>query len=416
MKTKRIVTEDPRNESWRMLSQFHYEPNIKRYCSQRSINPDATTLNYIAGSMRQGEAYFASAQQASLDIKPLLLYYGLTNLMVGTSALMSGNIPPVKSHGMAFEVPQNFPQISDSKNNAKPTDTGYQYDGIAAYNISPKQGNTSGLFYLVSVFSSQSGLKPDLPWTLGEIFGSLPDLRNDYLNRYDKAPSFVIPVEVVRRRRTTFERVSPTDLQSYASQFQVDSDFYIGNFLNTIQNFETAYLPIQREGGNINLRRKLNGFDVGMYSMFGKKFLSLPHIKSKGKVDLSSLVTLAPLIVLLMGLYALATLSRYHPEIWNPFVERDDSGERLVVEQFLRVVQRYAPNLVLNEVDQERYLFVPPTLEGSVLSSIQESYDFLEQQNGKEPVGNPIPSLWNIDEMRAWIQEITVDILEKRKR
>lgn len=59
-----------------------------------------------------------------------------------------------------------------------------------------------------------------------------------------------------------------------------------------------------------------------------------------------------------MGLYALGTLNRYNPERWHPFVQSDTTGERLLVERFLRISQRVIPNLALNAIYNCRVSFV----------------------------------------------------------
>ncbi len=59
-----------------------------------------------------------------------------------------------------------------------------------------------------------------------------------------------------------------------------------------------------------------------------------------------------------MGLFALGYLSRYHPEVWHPFVKRDESGERLVVEKLLSTASRFLPNLILESMYGYRMQFI----------------------------------------------------------
>lgn len=49
-------------------------------------------------------------------------------------------------------------------------------------------------------------------------------------------------------------------------------------------------------------------------------------------------------------LFALASLCRYHPEKWSPFVLKDTTGERLLIEKFLFFARRIIPNIVLNKI------------------------------------------------------------------
>ena len=83
--------------------------------------------------------------------------------------------------------------------------------------------------------------------------------------------------------------------------------------------------------------------------------MELPHLKN-GK-NLNPI----QLIILFMGLFALGNISRYKPQIWNPFVRADIIGERLLVERFIAIAKRYIPNLVLNLIRKKRIEFYHPT-------------------------------------------------------
>ena len=59
-----------------------------------------------------------------------------------------------------------------------------------------------------------------------------------------------------------------------------------------------------------------------------------------------------------MTLYSLGFLSRYNPEIWNPFTRNDITGEKLFIEKFLYHARRLLPNLILNRLYNEKLYFV----------------------------------------------------------
>jgi len=43
-------------------------------------------------------------------------------------------------------------------------------------------------------------------------------------------------------------------------------------------------------------------------------------------------------------------LCRYHPEHWSPFVQKDTTGEKLLIEKFMYYARRLIPNFVLNKL------------------------------------------------------------------
>ncbi len=331
MSIERISSEDPKNDQWKLIAQFTYPPNIQRYLgTQLSANREGRLAEYIAGCMRQGEAYFKAVDHASLDISPLLLYYGAANLLAGSYAMLTVQRPQIGSHGMILRLPKTpNPRIGDTE-------------------ILPVNSKAGGLQVFCNVFAPGNNLVIGAPWTLEEVLGSIPDLKKDFESCYQGAMPYTIPVEVVKRRGGSLERIVCTELSRYPESAIA---------LAKVSGLEDAYLPPQQlpNSNYIILHRKIGSQEIGTYSVFGQKHLQISHTKKRKQLCPSQL------ILMFMGLFALGSLSRYHPEIWNPFVNQDESGERLLMVKFLMICQRYFPNLVLNEVHKHRIQFTSPS-------------------------------------------------------
>ncbi|HZH29203.1 MAG TPA: hypothetical protein VEY11_00295 [Pyrinomonadaceae bacterium] len=109
-----VATDEPKAEQWKLLGQYAYPTNIQRFLNERSATADTETANYIAGSIQQSSAYFLASESSPLDISPLLLYYGATNLLSGISAMLVGVKLLTKHHGMQLHLPSAAnPQIRD---------------------------------------------------------------------------------------------------------------------------------------------------------------------------------------------------------------------------------------------------------------------------------------------------------------
>lgn len=334
MSVTRIATDNPKTDQWKLLGQFAYPTNIRNYLKEKSLPEDADTVDFIAGCIRQSEAYFTAAVPAPLDISPLLLYYGATNLLAGISALLSGAKPPIEHHGMYPDKSTiNAPRIAD-------------------FHIGMSGSATGALQNFCTVFSAGCVMSNTGTWSVGEILGSVPDLVQEYENCYRGTLPYVIPVKVTRAEmhgiRFLYERIAMSDLAKFPDpQTAIDLIADLKSaYLTPRYNIPSEFVP---------LYYKQEGTEIGTHSIFGKKFLQLAHVKN-GK-----LISPSQLIIMLMGLYALGFLSRYYPERWNPFVRTDNTGERLVIEKFLEVCQRYLPNLVLNRVTGSRIQFVYET-------------------------------------------------------
>lgn len=298
-----IKTENPNAEQWKLLLQYSYLTNIHKFLEERGSTSDERTVNYIAGCIQQSEQYFHAFKSSSLDISPLLLYYGLTNLLAGASALLTGHILKIDEHGLVtLKSDKRLSRIGDLL-------------------IKPVNSASGALQQFANVFSDHCPLVPNSDkWSLIEILSSIPDLKNDFSNCYKDFPPFTVPTEVIRKPKFSFERIDPKEVQARPE--------FIKNINKDILNFDQAYHEpqISQQMSRIALYRKINGPDIGVYSIFGQKHLQIAHQKQ------SKLLSPSQLILMFMGLYTLGFVSRYNPDIWNPFVRNDITGERLVIE------------------------------------------------------------------------------------
>ena len=322
----KISTENPESEQWKLLRQFSYPPNITRYLNKNGyINFDEKLPDYISGCISQADAYFVAAASAPLDISPLITYYGTTNLLAGVSALLDAKKPNIKGHGLTLR----------SKETGR----------IASTEIVPRVNQESGLHVFSRLFAERPFTNGGIVWTLEEVLGSVPDLKSDFEQCYSKSQTFVIPVEIVKNEYRTVERVIIGDFLGYENPIAA---------LEQVHGFREAYLmpKIMEHRGYIILSRKVDSEEIGTHSIFGQKYLEVGHMKG------DKLVFPGQIITMYMGLFALGYISRYYPQVWNPFVKSDVSGERLVIESFVDICRRYLPNLLINKLYSTRFQFV----------------------------------------------------------
>ncbi|MCF6409559.1 YaaC family protein [Pseudalkalibacillus salsuginis] len=197
------------------------------------------------------------------------------------------------------------------------------------------------LIKFIQVIFFPNGMK----WELKELFSIIPDLRNDFENCYS-TNSNVIPIEIVKLRNRTVERINYDECPHLEQN---------PNLLEKINEFRENYLRPEFQKDRVFLNRKIKHRDIGVYSLYGRKFLKLSFEKQGKKVNLSLL------IAMYTGLFGLGFLSRYNPSIWNPFIQKDITGEKLLVEKFLSVSIRHIPNLVLNFIENNNIHFINET-------------------------------------------------------
>lgn len=327
LKVTKVPSENPQIDQWRFLAQYSYTANIHTYLQSKGLPCDNLNIEFIAGCIRQSDAYFTAAINTPLDISPLLLYYGATNLLIGIAAMLQGAKPDIQNHGLILELPST------------------QTFKIADVQVKPVNPSFGALQFISNIFSNGCKLANGTSWSFEEILGSIPDLRREYDSCYPLAKPFAIAVDVVKLESRSLDRINFSEV----SRFNTPEDMF-----NSIENFSKYYLTpqIDNDLNFIILNRKKNANEAGIYSMYGRKYLSLGHRKS------GNLLTPNQIVVMFMGLFVLGYLSRYHPEIWNPFVRSDNTGEKLVIEKFLSICTRYLPNLTLSHINNTQLHFI----------------------------------------------------------
>jgi hypothetical protein len=320
-----IFSEDIDSEQWQMLLQFIYAENINRYWSTRNPNPYIPELaEFIAGCITQAHEYFTAAKSVTLNTSPLLYYYGTTNLLSAVCSLLESRIPNIRGHGLEFNVPETRSGFSD-----------------LAIVTRWKEGGAYRRF--CDTLAETAALEGQQSWTLLEILGSIPELKIDFEGCYPSAQPYVLPVETVSLDEHKLDRIALSDVGRFEDKQEM---------LERVPNLDQAYLPVSQTDTHLILRYRLSKKEIGVFSISGQKFLPLIH--SKGSHN----IVLPTILYCFLGLYALGFVSRYHPEIWTPFVRSDTTGERAMIERFIRTSARIIPNLALDRLFQKRLCFV----------------------------------------------------------
>lgn len=320
-----IFTENPEDEMWQTLLQFSYEANIRRYLAEHAFGSSDDLVDNISGSILQAREYYHAAKHTNLQIKPLLLYYGTTNLLYGVCNLMSGKINTIKNHGMQILPPKAGNYIAN-------TEIFFENPAIGG----------------LHVFSRCLGVPEDLTklgiWNIKEMLSSIPELRPDFKKCYGELFTHTYLLHEYNTPDGKHERIVIDD--------GVDVPSFFAS-LNQISGFSQSYLNpvVPGEKHHAILRHKLNGKSIAEISYSGQPYLRVGHTK-QGK-----LITLPQVLYMYIALFALGSLCRYHPQIWSPFVKNDNTGEKLLIEKFLYYASRLIPNYIINQIQAKEIIY-----------------------------------------------------------
>ena len=313
-------SENPENDLWREILQYTYEANIIRYSKKHRKEIKADTIACIAGSLLQAFEYYKSAKDANLQIAPLLLYYGSTNLLYGMANLIKGEINHIENHGMKIFIPDEMEYIADT-------------------NIRFLSHETGGVHVIAQVLGFHEDLTGFGDWELRDFLDSIAEISREYNTCYDNHNSRIAMLEIINTPEGKVEKVN----------YNEENKQYTQQLLENVTGFSKSYLhPVDSKKFSNNtyfiLRHKLNGKDISEISYSGQPFLRASHVKK------SKVITLPTILNMYITLFTLASLCRYYPEKWSPFVLKDTTGERLLIEKFLFYARRIIPNIVLNKI------------------------------------------------------------------
>ena len=75
------------------------------------------------------------------------------------------------------------------------------------------------------------------------------------------------------------------------------------------------------------------------------------------QLEVDGKLIIEPIFLGVIGLYALATLSRYHTDYWNSFIKNNKDGLVNFIEKFLYYMRRYFPNYILNKIEGKKHIY-----------------------------------------------------------
>lgn len=327
---EKIFTENPEDDLWRELLQYSYKANVRRYLKEHSLPEDERTIDCIIGSFLQANEYYKASKNVNLQISPLLLYYGTTNLLFGMTTLINSDIPNIKNHGMK-------PDLSTKE------------DYIADTSISFSNYREGGIHQFTKAFGYKEDLTKFGKWQLKEFLSSIAEINLDYKKCYSENYGNTIMLDIFKTPTGDIERL-------YCSKEEEEK---IISFLKRVYGFDKSYMKSLQYGHDsasnrdfLILRRKMNSKDIKNISFSGQPYLQAGNKKQ------GNLVTIPTLFNMYISLFIMSSLCRYHPEYWGPFVLNDETGERLLFEKLMYFSRRMIPNFILNKLYGNKTIYV----------------------------------------------------------
>jgi hypothetical protein len=335
-----VYSENPEEDIWDRLITLTYKENVEKFIKREDSNISLPLLDsltpIITSSIAQSKEYFQASKTVTLYTSPLMLYYGFVNLLYGVGHYLERNVLNIDNHGLNLEKPLIFDSTKK----------------IGDINISITNSTKGGFYQYLNLFDKKKLTNHIRGYSIKEIFGSIPELKDDYESCYPTEKPFVIPITPIAKREISYDEINLSDTLKLGN-----------NFYDYVYDYKDNYQLPQTGKDKHILFRKLNFNHTFLETISGNKYLGIVHTKNNKDYYFSILINM------FLGLYALGSLSRYKPDIWNNFINTDSTGEKLLIEKFIKLCRRYIPNFLLNIVYEKKFNFI-----SNVTNSIDERH------------------------------------------
>lgn len=352
-----VQSDDKAAAVWRYLKRYQDTAFVKKRL--RNDYPSLITsvvklkAQHITDCMRQAEAYFETAESSDLSIKPLILYYGMLNLVKALIMLGDNEI----THDAAFLREGGFhshglshgPKASDERTRNGPSliDEFCYVTGKAA---------TKSVFKTLHNCWNESNLPVATRFSLGDILAAHPSTWQSYHHHTGKAAKYFPLIGDGFRRIQEGQqhiimlggafRLDPYN-QPYAKAEKTIA--YLRSCMPELTNYTN-----RPEGGTVYSFTKM-GVPESL-----KDYQAAYCTSSGNKYTMGEIIPgnpLHPIEMEFIAMFTLASLARYAPQKWLKNVRYEGRGDMFVVEALIDAVPVSFPKMILEELDDRTYTF-----------------------------------------------------------
>jgi len=352
-----VRSENRVNSIWQYLKRYEDPTFVNKRL--RADYPSIGTIlrkkkaQHVADCIRQAEAYFETARTSDLSIKPLIIYYGMLDLVKALMLFGDNQLTldddtlkneGLNSHGLTHGTRcPNDVSIRDNVNNLL---NEFCYISFGR--------NTNTVYSLLHECWSTNKPTNSTKVVLGDLLSAHPSTWRSYAEHTSKMPRYFKATDSFRTTANGYEH-------------------FIG-FEGTFRFDTYGYTPIP---GNSNLfftqqmprlaSSYTNDTVYGPYGYASKRIpTSLEEYQPVYRATTGGSYTMAdpipnmplhPIEIEFLAMFILGSLARYAPQKWLKNVQYGGGGEMFVVEGIINSATVSFPKMILEELDNRTYTF-----------------------------------------------------------
>ncbi|WP_367757541.1 YaaC family protein [Ammoniphilus sp. 3BR4] len=344
----RIACENPNEKMWSMFVYFESEPHVKRFLEktyQANQGQDASRFAFqnthkFIYYIKQGKEYYNAASTSNILVKPLLIYYGMVSLL---KAVIISSDPGYPAHTRVL-------QHGITSRKLKKLDYSFSEDEVKV--------QKEGLFPMVASYLNSDHIVGQ-KFKIKDLLSLIPELRESYEKSYEETT--LIPLHISRH----IDFSSPVTTfylpEHILDKYHLTYESFI-HFLNRHNQGQARFVPHSLEAPkgiiriswehpqDIHVSESPSGFEN---HLFIQDYKGNHHFLLSDKPELF----IPEMLSHYMLMYILGMLCRYETELWGEIIFSFTSGEMFIINEFLNISQRKFPNMILNLLFNERFIF-----------------------------------------------------------
>lgn len=347
-----LRTVDQNRKTWEYLKRYQSSSFVEKKLKRENTNNTNLIKKkaaQIASLMVQCEKYYESAGNSSLEIKPLVLYYGMVGLSKALilsgdnkytlSALDPDNIDH-STHGLTVSPRNNLDKtIRDSNHLVK------EFCYVAT---TPKK---AGLYNLLRKCYSDTVLPNKFRLNIQTLLSLLPEIYKEYLSYFKQKPN-CWECDAHFGISDTNDTIQLIEFRDYCYITQKTKNEKYSNCIKRCYP-ELTTLYNKEPNGEDRFRLKTNARSIDDY-IFVSQLLTLETYALKRLNG----YCLCDLDVHFMLMHILSNLVRYRQDKWSRLIRRLDNDEIFLIESFIEISFLKYPYLILRELDNIDYVFI----------------------------------------------------------
>ncbi|PTM56916.1 YaaC family protein [Desmospora activa] len=340
VKRRRIPCESPEEKIWNLYLLLENETTVRRFLEEKyqgrnRENPGRDAFraaHSLIYHIKQARSLYQAARQSEWIIRPLLAYYGLMNLAKAWVLSEDPDYPRTASvlkHGL-------------STRKRKPASFSLFWEEVRV--------QREGLFPLLVTLAGE-GERTGERWSMQTLFSMLPELQDSYRQLFRETSLFPIAWTEGEQGWMVVEE-AVLDRLHLTSQGMVQTLERHRHPAGISFSAEESYIRSSKMYLKVEQPQSLSTHPWIREDVGGQYYLYINDSRRSWVP--------AEILVHYLLLFSLSMLCRYDTPLWGEMVYGLGSEEMVLIQEFLQLTQRKSPQLILEALFEERFLFSKP--------------------------------------------------------